>query len=961
MEDLEATLLREAVGFARARLEKLVDDAAQDGEHLLETVLAPVAPTAGQIQEVQLHATEIKGHLDSARANVTALAGDLSGSVDVAAAKQGIGHLVAALNDIEAAIAAIGAVVPEVAALNDALLRAVRKALAAAGGAADEVSGLLKQLEATAQGAAVSAGIVSTATGFAWEPTANTTPVVLADAEFAKLTLTERTLRASLDFHDVPEPKLAIDLKAGASVGIVSDGLVAELAGGGANAEADLEISLDTADGLTIGGGAKSRITLPVRFQVPGLDLHDLGLDLPAPPPGEPSRVEVTGDLAGSLGPASAVVSGAGVRVLVDTDKLIAGGQAAEQAITIEPIPPSGAGLRVDAAPLRGGGFIERRGTGEYGGALQLRAGPVDVSAFGLIATEPHFSMVVVIGIEFTPAIQLSFGFTLNAVGGLLALDRRLSTEGLREDFSNHTIDSLLFPPDPVAAAPTIINQLDKDFPDQQGAFVVGPMFELGWGTPISFVTAKAGVLIGLPDPKIVLLGLLRVAVPAPEVPIVDLRASIYGEITPEHMLLLADLSGSKVAGFTVAGQIGFLVGFGDSPELAFSAGGFHPAYHDRPPELASLQRVSVDLSPPAIFTLRAEGYLALTSNSFQLGARVDLSAEAGPVGADGHIAFDALVVWSPHFLFVADLDAGIALHAFGETFASVDLHLHLEGPGPWTAHGTASISLLFFDVDLDAGPITWGEGPDAPAELVSPQRKVYDALAEREAWSAQLPPGADMLVTLRAEPENGAILVHPLGSFEARQKAIPLETEIDRMGRNPVSEHRVNLGQPKLGGQDAKAVSHATDHFAPGQFLDLSDDQKLSRPAFEDFPAGVRLAGGSATPFGQPAVSVYAWETVYPHQQLGNKLESLLFLVGMRKGVLAASPAAQAAAAVNPYVQDKEPVAIAGPGQVAIRDRTTLAADGLPEGLLTTTAAAVFVAEQGAPDLELVGPGVAP
>jgi len=41
------------------------------------------------------------------------------------------------------------------------------------------------------------------------------------------------------------------------------------------------------------------------------------------------------------------------------------------------------------------------------------------------------------------------------------------------------------------------------------------------------------------------------------------------------------------------------------------------------------------------------------------------------------------------------------------------------------------------------------------------------------------------------------------------------------------------------------------TDQFAPGQFLDLTDDEKLTRPSFETFEAGVTLSGGAAVAAG--------------------------------------------------------------------------------------------------------------
>ena len=85
---------------------------------------------------------------------------------------------------------------------------------------------------------------------------------------------------------------------------------------------------------------------------------------------------------------------------------------------------------------------------------------------------------------------------------------------------------------------------------------------------------------------------------------------------------------------------------------------------------------------------------------------------------------------------------------------------------------------------------------------------------------------------------------MHPMGLFDVRQHAVPLETAIVRVGANPVPEgqRRVHLGVPLVDGTPAGALSEVTDLFSAGNFLDLTDDQKLSRPSFEPMPAGARI-----------------------------------------------------------------------------------------------------------------------
>ena len=331
--------------------------------------------------------------------------------------------------------------------------------------------------------------------------------------------------------------------------------------------------------------------------------------------PGAPDTFDIgstfTVDLGGVI---TATVDGAGVHVHIDPRPRSAGNNPLAVAVKA----PTGIGLGVDAGLVRGGGFLGVR-SGGYGGALQLRLGPVEVKAVGLLTLEPGFALVVVMSVEFTPAIDLTFGFTLNAVGGMLGIEHRMDTDALRAGIADGALDHILFPEDPVAAAPTILDTLETVFPVDQGSIVIGPMVEIGWGRPVCFLTAQLGVIISLPDPKIVIIGRVRIALPAPELPIVDLRATVYGEITADHLLILVSLRGSRIAGFTVTGDIGLLLRWSGGAEFAISAGGFHPRY--QPPKELTGHAAAADGPVAAGDPDPARGGLLRADvNSVQLG-----------------------------------------------------------------------------------------------------------------------------------------------------------------------------------------------------------------------------------------------------------------------------------------------------------------------------------------------------
>jgi phosphohistidine swiveling domain-containing protein len=545
--DLASTLLAEALGFGRARLSTLLGDLASDPAALLEA-LAPGTP-AGALSPATVAAAT--AGLTSANNHATQLAGDLSplpqtlGGVQAAFVQ-----LAGAVGDVHAAIVAIRADVPAIGSAEDALVALVRRATTAGGAA---FGSLVSQLGLDGGAGSVADGFSAGGTTIRYR-LANAAARALPGPAGA-LTLSASTLTAVLDYAAAP-PTLAIVLETGVAVGLAGDGFVQTLAGASAAASATVTVTVDTQRGVTFGAGAHNRIDLPGQLQIPGVDLRQLALELPRE---ASSALDLTGTLAGELGPLKVVVDGAGIR-------LAFAGSPPTPSLTLR--PPSGAGIDLDAGLVSGGGFLSQR-DGVYGGALDLDLGPIGIKAVGLLRPDP-FSLVLVLTVAFRPPIQLSFGFTLNAVGGVLAIQRVVAVDALRAGVHDHTVDTIFVPDDPVAAAPTILAALANVFPERDGGFVVGPLFELGWGSPVSFVTARLGVVLSAAaDPTLVLLGSLRLALPAPDAAIVDLRAELYGEITPDHTLVLVSLEGSKVAGFSLSGDFGLLIGYGDDPELA--------------------------------------------------------------------------------------------------------------------------------------------------------------------------------------------------------------------------------------------------------------------------------------------------------------------------------------------------------------------------------------------------------
>ena len=508
--------------------------------------------------------------------------------------------------------------------------------------------------------------------------------------------------------------------------------------------------------------------------------------------------------------------------------------------------------VELDLPTVSGAGTLLDQGGDRYAGALALRLDPLSVSAFGLLelpADGRPLSFVVVMGATFPPpGIQVGFGFAVTGVGGVVAVNRRVDRDALLRSIVDGAAAALLFPADPVSAAPAIIPTLSALFPPAPGYVVVGPMLQLGWGGRI--VTASLALLTEVgTQVRIVVIGTLRVAIPDPAAPLIDLRATFFALVDPGEpsVVVVASLTGSRMVGIPLSGDLVLVVRGGADPTFVLSAGGFHPRFRV-PRGVPPLRRIAMPLSPAPI-ELRAEAYVAITSNTVQFGARLELSARVAGCGLRGHLALDVLLQWHPHLYFVADLSAGIAITVAGQSLVGVQLELSLSGPTPWRARGRGSVDLFFFSVSFDFDE-QWGLDPPvppAPIDVGDELRRALDPAAP-DAWvvrDAAAGAGGVRLTPAAERALGDGRLVHPWASLTARQGRVPLGVRIERFGRTPVPPQTWDITGASLGGAPVALGREVREAFPPGQFLALSEDEQLARPAFEQLRAGHELVGG--------------------------------------------------------------------------------------------------------------------
>lgn len=610
----------------------------------------------------------------------------------------------------------------------------------------------------------------------------------------------------------------------------------------GLTVDADVDVSWSHRNGVRLSGRAELKISQTLGRTIGPVTIDALHLALATQDAGISLSAGV--GVSVKIGPVVLIVDQLGMRAAITPGP----GSLGSADLTIRPVPPSGVGLAINAPGVVGGGFlrfeVEKH---EYSGVLQLEiAEKIAVNAIGLLSTRlpdgsQGYSLVLILFVErFTP-IQLGFGFTLTGIGGLLALNRTFNEEALRAGLKNHTLDSVMFPQDPIRNAPQIISNLNRVFPPAAGHHLFGPMVQLSWGTP-PLITAEVGVVLELgARRRLLILAQIAAILPRRDHELVRVQMDAVGILDFDQgtASLDASLHDSRLLKkFVLTGDMAMRLKWEGSPHFALAAGGLHPAFH-QPPNFPKLERIAVNLSSGDNPRLRCEAYYAITSNTVQWGARAELYAAAAGFSIHGEIGYDVLIQFDP-FFFIAEFHAQLQLRRGSTNLFKVKVEGSLAGPRPLHLKGKATFEILWWDVTIRVDTtLVKGEKPPGPAPIdVLPRLK--EALRHPDSWTTQMPAGARPLVTLKARPGATDMLLHPLGMLQVKENVVPLNMDISRFGQAaPAGERRFTITSVTVG-EDQLVGRPVRDFFAPAQFLELTDDEKLSRPAFEPMDAGM-------------------------------------------------------------------------------------------------------------------------
>lgn len=655
-----------------------------------------------------------------------------------------------------------------------------------------------------------------------------------------------QSLTLSADVGDA-----ALVISPGTGDGFLSSVMPAQ----GLRTDLDLGLVWSSESGITLRGSGGLEAVLPTHVSAGGVTLSRVRLSLHVQDTA--LLAEIAADIRVTLGPVQAVVDGIGLGATLSFPEKGGGFGVADLDIGVK--SPTGIGLTIDAGPIRGGGYLSAdHDRGEYAGALELMLGPVGVKAIGVLAQRPDgWSLLLVLYGQFPP-IQLSFGFTLTGVGGLVGVGHGIDIPALTAGLKTGAFDDILFPDEPVANAAQLISRLRTIFPLRPGAMTIGPMVELEWGRPRPIAFVRLAILLQLDNAvgsgsiafsRVVLIGNVRIALgPSdndPDAAIVRLIVDFLGlwDADRECYGFLARLRDSRLGPVDVVGALGVWGEYGDHPRFLLAAGGFNPRFNDVPAEVSGvLDRLGAAFKVGR-FELTLKGYFALTPCTVQAGVDLSARGKVGPVGIKGVIGFDALVHREPYTHFIVDFRVLAEVTYRGRTLAGVKVTGVLEGPGRWHIVGQVTFSILWWDISKSFDE-SWGTAVEAATSATDVAALIAAELAKPANWSASLPAGSQALVLLAPPPGDLATLAHPLGRFVFTQSIAPLGLLLERYGSGPVAgPRRFDIEGVTIGDKLMASPPRMTEHFARAEFVEVGEEDRLTKPSFEELDAGVEFA----------------------------------------------------------------------------------------------------------------------
>ena len=306
------------------------------------------------------------------------------------------------------------------------------------------------------------------------------------------------------------------------------------LPSGGLDATFSFAARLSSVTGFHLSGSSNLQGTFPVSIQLGPIGIQSISVGIK--PAASSLGLDIGAAISGSLGPLDIVFDRVGLEV-VGNFVNPPNGNLGPVDISSSFLAPTGIGLSVEASGVvTGGGFIYRDAAqGVYAGVLQLALHEeITLSAYGLVGTRMPdgsrgYSLLIFITAEGFQPIPLGLGFTLQGIGGLIAVNRTFDQDVLAAGMKNDTLKSLLFPANPIGNAPAIIRSLTSVFPAKRGSYLLGLLARIGWFTPTLVLLDLALILEFGARKRLIVLGRISALLPSADNDLVRLILEAVG------------------------------------------------------------------------------------------------------------------------------------------------------------------------------------------------------------------------------------------------------------------------------------------------------------------------------------------------------------------------------------------------------------------------------------------------
>ena len=609
----------------------------------------------------------------------------------------------------------------------------------------------------------------------------------------------------------------------------------------------------DMQNGLKIDGGAKFHLDFdiskleigPVKFDKLSVDLGNLSGSF--------------GDLGMTLGSTFALdfscltMSFENLGISFDINFLKPDGSLGDYDFSGSFKFPDGIGISIETPVVKGAGLISYdKSEGTLFSALSLEVlkkftvGCIVDADLGV--KDGHcFSLVALISTSFSPGIPLGMGFSLNGVGGCLGLNRMYDADAVSGGVRSGVFGSVFFVDNVMNHLTEMKTAVKQFFPEKKKQFFLGVLCKICF-EPV--VTCEFGLLIQAPNPmSIGIVGALKVRVG--DTNLIKINVYFFGEIDFDKGLRFdASIVDSEIVGLKLEGDMAFRLFWG-GPYKGFglSIGGFHPAY--KPEEglkfAPNMRRLSLSLNYD-IVKIKLETYLAVTSNSFQIGAHLDLQVGWKKFGLIGYAGFDALFVFKP-FRFSFSLEVGVAVMVGSAKLFSVDLALSVEGPAKWRVKGKAYFTVLFIPVKCDFS-LAWGDSPKEERRAIIAVWKdvLLPELLRDNNWITS---SAEQNNDGKEKDENAMLTLQPNDTFSFNQSAVPFDYPMD-LCNDALPEDYTSFRLKKVSiiadnEEFSLETSCLNNDFAPSLYKELSNEERLSNPSYESVTSGFEAKDNNA------------------------------------------------------------------------------------------------------------------